>query len=608
MKKNFSIVFLLLLAIVPASASTLTNSASKALNSSTSYSLHIQYNPEMDLLYCTESIRWVNPCDKETNKIYIHLPYEGISKMKFSCSAGKFCTQGGLSFVKLKSALKKNMPVVMKIRYEYRISPETQGHGISRGTGFAMLSDFFLSVNVYDKNLWHPDFKGKLSFKEYSDYSVVIESPSDRKIGASADLMSKQVHRGSCSYFFESRKVTDFSFFIYQDMLKEHRTFKRKDGTCIGLSVMLQPENSRYFQRCFDILYKALGYFESNIGQLNSQELCLLDVPGDFNEQNLCFPGLFSLRCRLISPESSHALEQEIVYGLSRQYFYEMLSPDKTREEWLDSGIADFFAEKLSFKYFGQKRLFFNLADYFPVSGVCLLSFNDIPILYTLGRFHCARGTRFLSYYYGNQNSYCGSISDSTGRLPDEVSYNMNTRVKPPLMLQSLENLIGQEAFIRGIRNYYNKKKYSHASSCDLIEAMKVSCRQNLEPFWRGFYWHQESFDYGIKGLRMVAPYEYELICFRRFGGCFPSDVVLYTDAGQIVKRWDGQEEWKLFRFYTKSMVQGAGIDPDGRDLFDIDRSNNFLSVRKNFRTPVSLALKWFFWIQNALMLTGSLS
>ena len=51
----------------------------------------------------------------------------------------------------------------------------------------------------------------------------------------------------------------------------------------------------------------------------------------------------------------------------------------------------------------------------------------------------------------------------------------------------------------------------------------------------------------------------------------------------------------------------GAEVDPYRKNLLDINFANNSYMIDEHYGASLSLAVRWFFWIQNALMILGSI-
>ena len=65
-----------------------------------------------------------------------------------------------------------------------------------------------------------------------------------------------------------------------------------------------------------------------------------------------------------------------------------------------------------------------------------------------------------------------------------EPEYTYCTYVKGVLMYESLYQLIGEDKFLDGLKNYFNSKKYSNATPEDLISSFETASKTELDSFF----------------------------------------------------------------------------------------------------------------------------
>jgi len=72
--------------------------------------------------------------------------------------------------------------------------------------------------------------------------------------------------------------------------------------------------------------------------------------------------------------------------------------------------------------------------------------------------------------------------------------------------------------------------------------------------------------------------------------------------------QWSGEERVKILKFKTHDFPISAEIDPERKNPFDINYANNSMTVELQIMGSLSISLKWFFWMQNFLMIMGGLA
>ncbi|MHB8930802.1 MAG: hypothetical protein ACYC5R_09420, partial [Melioribacteraceae bacterium] len=125
--------------------------------------------------------------------------------------------------------------------------------------------------------------------------------------------------------------------------------------------------------------------------------------------------------------------------------------------------------------------------------------------------------------------------------------------------------------------------------------------------FFDEFYKSPKYFDYRVTSIQKNSEGEYEVLVERLGDGTSKNDIALYTDKDTLYQKWNGAERWKILKFRTNNKVVAAEIDPQRKNLLDINFANNSYTVEPRVWASLSLVIRLFFWIQNALVLLGSI-
>lgn len=233
------------------------------------------------------------------------------------------------------------------------------------------------------------------------------------------------------------------------------------------------------------------------------------------------------------------------------------------------------------------------------------LSFSEIPLIYSLGDEVIPEGGRFINKYY-KDIIYCDTSIPSS-YFPNYELYRAASVVKPQLALLTLERYLGSEKLFNNLTGYYNKFKYKHPTSDEFLESIAAGCNGNTDRFIDDLLQTGKRFDYAIKYLKKISEHKYEILAERREGGISPVDINVYTDEDTIKLNWDGKDSFKRFVFYTRNEVIAAALDPQGKNILDLNFSNNSFVMKNKYWGSLSLSTRIFFWIQNALLLIGSI-
>jgi hypothetical protein len=372
----------------------------------------------------------------------------------------------------------------------------------------------------------------------------------------------------------------------------------------IGFSIFVQPEKENRINRYKTAIINSLNYLEQKLGYFPYNNFTLVDLPRTFPNTSHSFSNLALLKTNLFSPEKSLEPEFDITYILSKQYFDNIICVNSITEPWVTNGFAKYYSTKILEKYYSKASYSFKIAAYVPIYGLNFISYNEIPLIYSLGNFEYSPFEYYLPNYYNNHS--VGSINNTSYEFPNKESYFVMSTIKPELAFLTLEKIIGKNDFDLCVKEFYNQNKFKYTSGNNFIKLCKNK-NPKLKIFFDNVFNKAAYFDYRIKYVKKINKNNYDVYAERLGDGIFYNKVALYTNKDTIYQNWSDDNKWKIFRFTTKNEVIGAEIDPDKINLLDINTANNSFLLNSNYLFPFSLTMRWFFWIQNALMILGSI-
>ncbi len=603
------------------------------------YNIDAELIPQKDLLLVNEEITWINKTNYPTNEIHFHFyanayksnktlfasAFKLSEENKTEIQISNFHIQGKsyeLIYYQLeipnshdsttaKVILEKkiNPGDTVKIYFEYslKIPVSIKRFGKAANKNFYFISQWFPKVGVFENGEWvcsqyHPYLN---FYSDFGNYNIKIKVPSNFVIASTGIIKEKSTNGKYSSYKIVQAGVHDFAWMVTDEILLIKDTYKRKDGSNIFIYAYIQPGNKRYADRFIECIKNSLDFFEKYIGIYTYQNITLVDVPYSSASGAMEYPTLFTVKTNIFSPIKTGLPEYLVIHEFAHQYFYGLIANNEVYEAWLDEGFASYISAKIMEHYYPEILENFKILKYIPVYGLNFLSLGDIPIVYTVADIPVAKGASSLKNYY--QNLRIGTIADTSYKLPSRISYIVNSYDKPELMLLTLERYIGFEKMMSILSKYYEKYKYKHPKSSDFIELVNSYCSEDMNWFWENFYKNSKIFDYRITSIQKVSDDIYHVVVERLGDGIFKNDIVLYTDKDTIRQTWDGKEKWKIFEFITNNKVIAAEIDPARKNLLDINFANNSYTLEPRYWASISITMRWFFWMQNALMILGSI-
>ncbi|MCX6174191.1 MAG: M1 family metallopeptidase [Ignavibacteriales bacterium] len=603
------------------------------------YNIDVEFNPASKSILVNQEIIWINRTKFSTSEIQFHFyanayksnntlfakAYSLSPEAQTQIDIKSFQVNGESSQlvyfqpeianphdstvakVLLNKTIEPGDSVRINFEYTMKIPRSIKRMGYATGRNFFFVSQWFPKVGVFENGKWvcsqyHPYLN---FYSDFGDYSVKIKVPKNYIVAATGVEKGNITDEKTISYNFVQSGVHDFVWLATDEILHRNNIYTRKDGSTITIQAYVQPERERYFDRYFTAVKNCLEYFENNIGIYPYQNVSLVDVPRTSASGGMEYPTLFTVGSELFAPKDAGQPEYLVTHEFSHQFFYGLIANNEVYEAWLDEGFTSYISTKIMYHY--QPEIFetFKFATYIPVFGLDFLSYNEIPLIYTLADVKVPEGARSIASYY--KNLTIGSIADTSYKLPTRLSYVVNSYNKPALVLHTLERYLGHDKMMNILKEYYNEYKYKHPKGADFINIVKRNCNEDMSWFFDEFYRAPKTFDYQVTSIKKTSSNEYEILVERLGDGIFKNDVALYTDKDTLYQKWDGTERWKILKFKTNNEVIAAEIDPYRKNLLDINFANNSLTVSHRVWASLSLSIRFFFWVQNALMILGSI-
>ncbi|MBI2416616.1 MAG: hypothetical protein HYV28_01685, partial [Ignavibacteriales bacterium] len=355
-------------------------------------------------------------------------------------------------------------------------------------------------------------------------------------------------------------------------------------------------------------LKSAFSFFESTIGPFPYKTFTLSITPQNSGRiGSMEYPGLATIQHSPLILSSSLEIEKLIVHEFAHQYFYGAIANNETYEGWFDEGMASYLTSSMldvnalsdvsSFKLFGQ----------FPIRGLEILSMGEIPLIYTLIKIKIPNQANAMRSYYLHANE--AALSDSSYLLSSLSMYNAITYGKSELFFKTLERITGKQKFIKTLSKFYNQYKNSHVTAKQFFTFLQANTARNLSWYIKNYY--DESFvcDYAIKSIEYLPASKECRVDVRRNGEAFfPCEISLITQKDTITKTINNDK--RFFTIYLKSpeVPIGVEIDLHRKNYFDVNLANNSKMLRKQYAATTYFSMRWFFWIQNLLLVFGSLA
>ncbi|MCZ7603905.1 MAG: M1 family metallopeptidase [Melioribacteraceae bacterium] len=609
------------------------------LQPNTNYKLDVRFDPQNKLLIVSERIIWQNTTQYPTNELQFHLYANAFSnnntelvkkisldeiektkieikKLHVNEEEKEFIYiqpevenpfDSTVIKIELSNSINPGDSVTVSIEYELKIPRSLIRFGYAAGREFYFIAQWFPKLGVFKNGEWtcsqyHPYAE---FYSDFADYDVKITLPKDYILGTTGTLISIQENEKSKTYNYIAKNVIDFAWTASPEFLVYENIFQSKYGREINIKFLIQPENEDLIERKFTAVENTLKYLEEYIGEYPFNNITLVDVPRSSKLGGMEYPEIVTYFTPLFTPIELQKPESTIIHEIIHQYFYAAVSSNETYEGWLDEGVTTYLEKVILDEYYGKPILSFSFIDYFPIYGIKFLAFREIPLIYTLRTFEIDHYVSNLSLYYANDG--LGNLNEKSFSLPNYRSSITNTYAKPSLTLHSLEKYINRKNVLDILSRYYNKYKFSHVTGSDLINEINGYSGKDLNWFVDSFINKENKFDYSISSIFQVNETSYKILAERLEDGITPTEIAIYTESDTSYIDWDGKDRWKEFIVYSEDEVLAAEVDPHRKNILDINYANNSYIIESKYWASLSIAIRWYFWVQNALQVFGSI-
>ena len=468
--------------------------------------------------------------------------------------------------------------------WNYPVPPGNAQRGGQDGKTW-LVSYWYPQMAVYDDvNGWQTDrYRGQAEFyMGYADYDVSLTVPAGWIIGATGELQNAdqvlapqtrdrlaQARRsastvqvvtaadrgpgkatlagtnGKLTWRFAAKNVRDFTWAASPDYLWDAQAAVVGDATGDGkpdtaLAVaMYRPEAGPLWARDAEYAQHSVQFLSQYLWPYPWSHMTV--VQGVDGCGGMEYP---MLTCLQAEWPNDTTMYEVVVHEIAHMWFPMMVGSDERRHSWMDEGNTQFDQSQ-------------GMQDFYR-------GYDDEAV---------------------NRNIYLG-FSRGGGELPMMTwsdwqptggSFGIASYFKQATVLVTLRNLIGREAFERGLRTYGRQWMYKHPTPYDYFNAFNTASGQDLGWFWRSWYFETWQLDQAIAS---VTPKGSGFEVTIQDKGLMPMPVRLAISHanGTVERREIPVSVWLAGNDRTTITVPGdvtkIEIDPEN-GFPDIDRNNN---------------------------------
>ncbi len=401
----------------------------------------------------------------------------------------------------------------------------------------------------WDQSLFYPFHRP--FFSDAALYTVELNTDERQVVIHSGALKAESAEGGRKQLVIETEMpIRAFSFAMSPDYKevtgKYHDTVIRVfylDGDVKRAEDALRNVQSamEFFEKTFDAPYPY-------------PEFSVAPVPLGYGGEQLANMIFIDTRAFKLPRLLDRYFDWLIVHETGHQWLYNMLGVMTQREMWLEEGLESF----LTLRHIEQR--------YGCDAGIVefphwLRDYEWMVPNLTFSRL------RDYRYKLGVQAGFDGALAEpleknSEPSLIFTLAYGKGVRV-----FETLENIIGPDAFNRVLARAVNEHKFGNWFIVDLQRMCEEESGKDLDGFFKEWVFAAKNFDVAVEGVKGSR------VMLKSFGQIQESvDVTVeYQDGTSENRTWQTQSRDTM---ECSKPVKRVVVDPDER-FFDVDRFNN---------------------------------
>ena len=450
---------------------------------------------------------------------------------------------------------------IIELNFRLRIPPTILRYGHD-GHGNYLLAHWYPILAGFQKGRQivfdygpHTEF-----FSNFSDYKINLTLPANFSVASTAGTGEPDSSvEGYSFYSLSSENVIDFAFGCGPAWMTQ--TTRHND---INIDIFYLPERRDMLPEFERTIAATLDYFGSRFFTYPYTTLTFIDFnPGSGGMELPAMAAMsFGDRRNAVKSEALFAA----IHETGHQWFYAVIATNEADEAWLDEGLTTYLTDKAAMYVLGQA----NAIDFLGIK----LSMADMrPLM-----------VRFL-----------GSLDPlmTSGENFHNDNYSTNIYGRAPAVINTLEGILGTEAFEAALGEFAVRYKFGHPDSRDFMNSLEHSAGRELDRFFDMYIYGTARVDYEVASLNSerltnrndtdsIRQDKYETIVEVRRGydGVLPQEIVVcFEDGSKNTQHWDGQASYREFRSYSATPAVWAAIDTAYFYLIDENLANNSLKA-----------------------------
>ena len=457
----------------------------------------------------------------------------------------------------------------MNFNGQIPITIRRAGRDSPMGVKYSM-AQWYPKISEYDYEGWNTaPYTGREFHGVWGDFDVTIKIDKDFIVAASGYIQETDPNNNKLGYLsgkkrvwnFKAPKVHDFTWAADPEYI--HDIYPGPNGVKLNFYYKNDPKIIANWKTLQPVTAELMDFFNNYIGEYPYEQYSVVQG-GDGGME-------YSMLTLINYGEELIPLISVTSHELAHAWFQGVLATNEMNHAWMDEGSASYFGEL-------AESHVFNI-DFHPI-------FTERPY------------QDYISLATSGQEM---PLATNANRFKFNRAYEDAAYDKGFVFLSQLNYIVGEKAFEKTIKNYFDKYKFTHPLPNDLRRVAEQSSGILLNWYLTDWTQTTNQIDYAIKNVESRK--KKSVITLERIGLMpMPLEILVrYKDGNEefyyipislmrgekskpeYADKWIQLEDWswayKKYEFEIKSKmesIKSIDINPTGL-LADVDTSNNII-------------------------------
>ncbi|MEO0776559.1 MAG: M1 family metallopeptidase [Bacteroidota bacterium] len=527
----------------------------------------------------------------------LEIGYQKITSLKMDGLDCAYEVVGTILEVQLPRAIPAGGQVIFEMEFEAQVPLQVRrsGRDNSEGISYSM-SQWYPKLCEYDYQGWHSNpYIGREFHGVWGDFDVSIKIDKRYTVGGTGVLQNPdQVGYGyeaagltvappsgpKTTWRFVAENVHDFVWAADPDYT--HTTYQAKDGPLMHFLYQKNESTEEVWALLPGIMDRAFSYINQTYGKYPYPVYSFIQG-GDGGME-------YPMATLITGERSLNSLVGVSVHELMHSWYQMILGTNESLYAWMDEGFTSYASDEVM--------------NYLAGEGL-------LPGRKQVDNPHLSSYQGFVNFVKSGLEE---PLSTHADHFETNAAYGVGSYVKGAIFLHQLEYVVGEDAFDRGMLEYFNTWKFKHPNPNDFIRVMEKVSGLELDWYKEYFVYTTKTTDYGVLGLKKGEKGKESLLQLRRSGKMpMPLDIEVTLTNGKkeyynvplrIMRGEKAEmapngkpyvylEDWPwTFPEYTATLplkfknIASVRIDPSSR-MLDVDLKDNQFDHTKSNKNKV---------------------